>query len=401
MKIRHDVLVIGGGLIGTAAAFFLAKEGVDVGLIERKGLASGTSGATMSNLSLHNRMPGPEWDLAMETWQIYKDLKENLGMDCEFEILSSLMLIEKEEDLAWARKRVADQRRAGLDIELITNEDVVKMDPYIGAKIAGAAFCKPTAWVNSMLLCKAFAMAARQLGAGIYTHTQVTDICVSNGKITGIKTPLVMFECENIINAAGPAADEIGKMVGCRIPIRKNRGTVVVTEPLPQIGIRNKAEGIDHAKFERDKSERLGENRNRRNHRDLEYTYDVHFTCIQTRRGHFLIGRSGEDHENQRNIQPDAITAILQRAVRFVPFFAKVKVQRVYAGIRPYSPDFLPMLGPVRHPQGFFLAYGFGDKGIGLGAAGVKHVVRSVLEKDYRIPRALHSDRFVSESEGK
>jgi glycine/D-amino acid oxidase-like deaminating enzyme len=248
-----------------------------------------------------------------------------------------------------------------------------------------------------MLLCKAFATAARRRQAKIYPRTKVTDVCTNHGRVTGIHTSTGPFACAGLVNAAGTAADEIGRLAGCEIPIRKNRGTVVVTEPLPKFEMRHKAEGVDHAKFRREREARSKVNPNIRNNRDLEFTYDVHFTCTQTRRGHFLIGRSGEDHQIERLIKHNAIRAILHRAVRFVPSFSKVKIQRVYAGIRPYSPDLLPILGPASHPEGFFLACGFGDKGIGLGAAGVKHVVSSILDKSYRIPRAFDPQRFVAE----
>jgi len=272
------------------------------------------------------------------------------------------------------------------------------MDPYVNPKLAGAAYCHTSAWVNSMLLCKAFAGAAQQRGAKIYTHTCVTDICVSHEKITGVKTSTGTFGCGRVVNAAGPAADDIGSLVGCDIPIRRNRGMIIVTEPFPTMGTRTRGEGIDHARHQREKMDRPVSGGASPDNRDLERTYDVHFVSAQTRNGNFLIGRSGEDHQKERIVCREAIAAILQRAVRFVPGFTNIKILRLYAGIRPYSPDLLPMLGPVDNPEGFFLACGFGDKGIGLGAAGAKHVAGSILDKDYQIPIALKPQRFVKNS---
>ena len=85
---NYDVVVIGGGVIVILTAFFLTKAGIKVGLIEKGVIASGTSSKTMSNLSLHNWMPGPEWDLAMETLKIYKNLDETFGKLFEFEVIS-------------------------------------------------------------------------------------------------------------------------------------------------------------------------------------------------------------------------------------------------------------------------------------------------------------------------
>ena len=103
---NYDVVVIGGGIIGVLTTLFLSKAGMKVGLIEKGVIASGTSSKTMSNLSLHNRMPGPEWDLAMETLKIYKNLEETFGKLFEFEVTASLMLIDLEEKISWAQRRV-------------------------------------------------------------------------------------------------------------------------------------------------------------------------------------------------------------------------------------------------------------------------------------------------------
>ncbi len=393
MNERHDVVIIGGGVIGTQVAYFLSEEGADVCLVEQAGLASGTSGATMSNLALHNRMPGPEWDLAMESREVYKNAKETLGQDCEFEVVSSVMLIEKEENVPWVQGRVEKQRAAGLDIEMISQEELRKVDPYASLDLVGAALCHPSAWVNSMLLCNAFAEAARRNGARIYTDTRVTGVAAEGGKIKGVETTSGKIACDIVVNAAGPQADAVGELVGFPIPIRRNRGTLVVTEPLPYMGVRLRGEGVDHARSKAKREAYLAA-RGGEGEIDPEIKYDIHFVLTQTKTGNFLIGRSGEDHPKDRTVQLGAVMAIVKTNVRFVPALAKATVIRVYAGIRPYSPDFLPLLGPLDEPKGFFLACGFGDKGVGLGAGGVKHVVRSIVDSDHRIPDALRPDRF-------
>ncbi len=393
MNEKHDVVVIGGGVIGTEMAYFLSEEGVDVCLVEQAGLASGTSGATASTLALYNRMPGPEWDLAMESREVYKNAKETLGHDCDFEFVSSLMLIEKEENIPWVEGRVEKQRAAGLDIEMISREELRKIDPYASLDLVGAAFCHPSAWVNSMLLCNAFAEAARRNGARIYTDARVTGLAVEGGKVKGVQTTTGNIACDIVVNAAGPQADAIGELVGCRIPIRWNRGTVVVTQPLPYMEVRLRGEGVDHARSKA-KREAYFASESGEREMDPDIKYDIHFTVTQTKSGNLLIGRSGEDHPKDRTVQLGAVMAIVKTNVRFVPALAKATSIRIYAGIRPYSPDLLPLLGPLDEPKGFFLACCFGDKGVGLGAGSVKHVVRSIVDSDHRIPDALRPDRF-------
>ena len=114
-----DVAIIGAGVAGTALTYHLAKDGARVILIEQGYLGEGTSGATMSNLNLHNRLPGPELDLALNTLRLYEDLLHNWDTDIQFEKTSGLMLLSTPEMIPWAQKRVSAQKNAGLDIKML------------------------------------------------------------------------------------------------------------------------------------------------------------------------------------------------------------------------------------------------------------------------------------------
>lgn len=382
----HDVVVIGGGVIGTAVLYFLASEGVDAALVDRGDVASGTSGATMGNLSLHNRMPGPSWDLAMESRAIYAEWASTLGSAFEFEVTSSLMLVDTEVRMEWVRQRAEVQRTAGLDVEVVPSRRLRELDPTVSSDVAGAAYCAASARLNPFLLCRALASRAMGLGATVYRHTEVLGVDVRKGAIGGVETPSGTIHCRMLVDAAGAEADRVGRMAGVPVSIVRDHGCVVVSERIPYLGIRIKGEcteggdGVDH-----------GDELDRRN--------NIHMVFSQTASGNCLIGRSGirEDRFSEGGAL-EAATGILRRARRFVPAVSGLSAIRVFHGVRPFSHDGLPILGPVGEPKGFFAACGFGDRGFALGAAGAQLVARSIMGMTGEINQALCAERIQAQT---
>jgi len=263
----------------------------------------------------------------------------------------------------------------------VAPDDLAQLDKTVAPDLAGGVYCRLSTRLNPFLMCQAFAREAQRLGALVLTHREVTGIVVHHGRVHGVKTGGRTVPCLVVVNAAGPNAARVAAMVGVHLPVVLNLGVLVVTERLPRMGIRIKGECTE-------------EDAGARNLDPLESRYDVHFVFSQTTSGNCLIGRSG-----QRVIEPerfglDAVTAILHRACRFIPSLARATVLRTFSGIRPYSPDLLPILGPVDEPRGYVVAAGFGDKGIALGPAGAALVARSILEGYNTIPARFLPSRF-------
>lgn len=378
----HDVLVIGGGVIGTAVLFFLACEGVDAALVDRGDVATGTSGATMGNLSLHNRMPGPTWDLAMESRGIYADWASTLGTDFEFEITSSLMLVDTEDRMEWVKRRAEVQRAAGLDVEVVPSRQLRELDRTVSSDVAGAVYCGASARLNPFLLCRALARHAERLGATMYRHTEVTGVDVQGQTVRGVQTPSGPITCGAVVDAAGAEADRVGQMASVPIHIVRDHGCIVVSERLPYLGIRIKGECTEGGGGE--------------DHRDeLARRNNIHMVFSQTSSGNCLVGRSGVRCDRLSGSSTlEAAVGILRRAGRFIPALSGLSAIRVFHGVRPYSQDGLPLLGEVGEPQGFYAACGFGDRGFALGAAGARLVARSIMGSPGEISQALSAERI-------
>jgi sarcosine oxidase subunit beta len=382
MKNNYDVIVVGGGIIGSAVTYYLSQESLKVCVLEKAGIATGTTGATMGNLSLHNRVPGPWFDLALKTWDIYSHLQEKTGCDVEFSIVGSLMLIREEENIVWAKNRVAIQREAGLEVEFVAKEDIKRLDPEVSNNVAGAVYSPMSAHVNPFLLCRAFLQAARANGAVIATHTPVTGCTVVNGKIRSIETPRGVYHAPVVIIAAGAWSGEVGQLLSVNVPVEKNIGTILIVENFAGKGTGIKGECTDGVS---------DIDKRKQTHRD----YDVHFVFTRTPSGNCLLGRSGIPFKDHSGVDYNAVQAISERATLFLPQLGRMHIIRCFTGIRPFSPDRLPQLGAIPSVSGVYLACGFGDKGVGSGAYAAYLLSRSILTQNNRIiPSEFNPNRF-------
>ncbi len=333
-------------------------------LLDRSGAASGSSGATHTQIGIHNRMPGLGLDLTLASMAILGQLPEELGYDVEYHETGNLMLLESEDQLDWANERRRIQAAAGIRSELWTRAELVHREPFLGRRVAAAIFYPQSIRVNSMRICHAMALRVTERGGGVHLYSPATSIVVRDGKVQKVQTPDGDIATSCVINAAGPWAGLIGAMAGVNVPLTLNKGHVVITEKTSDLGVRMKGEVILH--------DASGQPEGSRHAGELEERYGVRFVFTQTDHGNCLIGRSGEEftRPHRREVQLEAVQAILTRAVQFMPALRELSCIRVFAGFRPYSPDQLPMLGPAQRVQGLVVAAGHGDRGIGYMCTG-------------------------------
>lgn len=380
MRSNAEYVVIGAGIIGSTITYYLAKEGVNVVLLDKDGFCRGSSGATQSQIGMHNRLPGWNLDLSLKSIEILKELSEELDYSFEFEKTGSIALIDDENQIEWINKRRKMQLSVGLNSNYFTREDLNRLEPYLSKEILSAIFYPQSVRINSMRLCRGLIYRVCQMGADINLYTPVKDIVVKNKKIQKVRTTNGDISTNQIINAAGAWATDIGEMAGLKIPLNLEKGHIIITEKLPNIGIKMKGELVLEDKkgslswMDKDVT-------------DLEKNYAARFTISQTLHGNCLIGRSGENVKNacDRRVDYFAIKAILSRAIRLMPILKNAKCIRIFSGFRPFSPDKKPLLGPSRKIKGFIVAAGHGDKGFGWMSTG-KLLVDHLLGRKSFLP---------------
>lgn len=352
-----DIIIIGGGIIGCSTAYYLSKLGKKVLLLEREDLTRGSAGATDGVVGYHTKKPGHQMDLAVQSISMFEHLSEELGTDIEYGYHCGGMQ-PVEDKMQWdiLSEIVDEQRKSGVDIEMISAEKACEIEPMLSKDIYGALYSKTGGKVNPIKLTMAFANAAKKLGATFQIETEVTDIIKENQRILGVKTSKGDYYADAVVNACGSWAAKTAKMVGIDMPIKPRKGQLLVTEPIgPFMDCTLQCARYNVIKFrpETIKDEnvlKLGSS----------------LSIEQTESGGLIIGGSRELVGYDRENTLEAIETILKRAIRFFPVLKDVCVIRAFAGLRPYTPDGLPIIGRVDGLDGFYMAAGHEGDGIAL-----------------------------------
>ncbi len=388
---KAEVVVIGGGVSGTSIAYYLSKEGMDVTLVERGDIASGTSGGCEGNVMAQDHEPGFDSNMTVESNKLYQELMRELDDDFQYHQPGSIFLMESEEEWNFMQSRVEKQKAAGLPVRMIGGDELKEREPNLASNLLGAVESTFTASVHPMYLALALVRAAKKAGAHIKIFTEVRQIKLdSRHKIRSVITSEGEIRTSIVVNAAGAWAPHIGKMVGLDIPIVPRRGQLAVTEKVAPIASRKMSEArYIAAKFHPELATNAGT--------DI-HKYGVAFTLEPRPDGNILIGSSREFVGYNTGTSYPVISAIIRRAIRFLPVLKDVHIIRTYAGLRPYTPDHLSIISRVDEIDDFYIAAGHEGDGIGLAPLTGKLIAQLITHVPTLIPvERLRFSRFAVE----
>jgi sarcosine oxidase subunit beta len=209
-----EVVVIGGGVVGSSAAYFLARAGKNVVLVE----ASAANAAFVWSIT---RKPGIDIRLAMHSFNIHRQLKAELEMDFEYVQGGGMMIIEDETQLPFVESYLQKRSDDGYPLEMIDAKQALELEPHLAKeRVFGAVYSPIDGKTNPIFLVIALNLEAQKLGAQLFHYTEVKEIEVTGGKIKGVVTDKGTIKTNTVVNAAGSWASFIGDMVGCRRPFR-------------------------------------------------------------------------------------------------------------------------------------------------------------------------------------
>ena len=331
-----DVIVAGGGVFGCATAYHLAKEGVEVLLLERDFIAAGASGASAGMISTPSDTA--EWMVKyiLAGHRLLHDYQDELEVDYELVHGGSFYLGFTEQDCDRLRAQVERSNSVGLTFEYLEASEVLDMEPHYNPALLGASFNPVATQVNPMLVTFALAQAAGRHGAEIRTGVRVLEIESGPGDKHIVRTNVGIFEADWVVDAAGAWAPELLRRQNISIPVWPSRGQVVLTEPLPTI------------------TERM-----------------VHVPgrgyVRQTASGNFFIGSHQELVGFDKKVTLERIAFFANTAVMAIPMLANARLLRAHAGMRPMSPDQYPIIGPVPGHERILMATGASGTGIQYG----------------------------------
>lgn len=389
-----DIVVIGGGAIGTAVMYALAKTGAKVILVESGDIAEGTSSKCDGNVLISDKMPGYDAMLAKRSQDMFLSLSDEIGYDIEWTRRGSMNMIENETELEKAREYCQGLVDSGIPARMMSQQEVREDEPLISPHVIGGLEVACDGSLYPMALCYGLALASQRLGAEIMPYTSVTSIeRDDSGRVSRVNTTAGGVACENVVNCAGIWAKEIGRMVGLDIPVEARQGQILVSEQTFRVARRKVVEfGYLMAKFQ-------GGDYKRDVPPDVE-EYGVAFVFEPTHANNFLMGSSRRFVGRDTSCHIGVMKAIASRAVHFFPVMKDVKIIRAYAGLRPFTPDHMPIVSGTDIP-GFYIATGHEGDGISLSLVTAEIISGLInnkpIDMDLRpLAYSRYKDRAVS-----
>ena len=374
-----EVVVIGGGISGTAAAYELARAGARVTLLEQGSRASMASGWTLAGVRQSGRHPA-ELPLATAAVARWEHLGEELDADIEYRGEGNLRLARSPEEVRVIEKIVAEQRDLGLDLTYLPDNAAVReVAPAIAESVLAASYCPTDGHANPIATVQAFAMAAARHGTTLRTGTVVTAIDTSGGRVRGVRTPNGDIAADVVVVTAGVYTAQLCAPLGLDLPIQVSQVAVVQTMPLPPLL------------------------------RQVLGTAGADFAGRQEVGGRFRLTGGGQpwphrledrDHDDDLVLPATAdIIAALTRGIEVLPALGEAGVARVWGGLLDMTPDALPIIERVPQVDGLVIAAGFSGHGFCLGPV-TGHIVRDlVMEGATAFPiQPFMRDRFATGS---
>ncbi len=362
---RADVVIVGAGVVGAATAFFAAASGLDVVVVERGSIASGTSSRCEGNILVSDKEVGPELELSLYSQRVWReDLAEHAAL-WEFESKGGLVVAGSAASMAGLSALVEHQRELGIRAEIIDdNAGLRGVEPYINPALVGGAFYPDDAQVQPLLATHHLLRLAIEHGARLRTRTTVHGVRTVGGRVVGVDTSAGRISADAVVNCAGPWSGEVAALAGVHLPVLPRRGFVLVTEPVP-VSVHHKVYAAEYVGDVASSDAGL----------------QVSPVVEGTPSGTILLGASRERVGFDRAFSAEAVARIAASGLNLFPALRGVGVQRAYSGFRPYCPDHLPAIGEDERLPGLWHAAGHEGAGVGL-SVGTGKLLAQALRRE-------------------
>jgi sarcosine oxidase subunit beta len=366
-----EVVVIGGGVVGSATAYFLAQAGKKVVLVDKGYKAGEASAANAAFVWSITRKPGIDIRLAMHSFSIHRQLQDELDKDFEYVHNGGLLVIDDEAQFPFVEAHLNARAEDGYPLEMIDAKQVFELEPLLNReRILGAVFSADDGTTNPIFLVISLNLQAQKLGAKIFHHTEVKGIDVQGGKVKGVMTDKGTIRTDTVVNAAGSWGCFIGEMVGLKVPITPFQLAMLVTEQLPPC-ISHPIMGASYMMAE-DTGKKGG--------------LECGLIISQQAAGNLLIGASWRDAGYDKRMIQEEIELMAKVNVQGMPMLKNVRVIRSYANFFPHTEDDLPILGKADGVEGFIMACGHNGHGIGMGPGSGKIIQELICTGETSIP---------------
>ncbi|RKQ92558.1 glycine/D-amino acid oxidase-like deaminating enzyme [Solirubrobacter pauli] len=381
MSSSPDVVVVGAGVVGAACAYHLAAAGVRVRILDRAYVASGSSGACEGNVLAWDKELERELPLALRSAELWQSLAERLPDDFEYDRKGSVVVAETEAEMIASAERAQVLAGLGVHGEVLDADGLRREEPHSAHDLPGGVLYTGDAQLEPRLATAALVRAAVALGAELQLDTEIRRIVRDpSGRATGVETANGFVPAGAVVIAAGVWTRQLLQDCGLHVPVEPRKGQIVVLERSPVVFRRKLSEAGYVAAVEGGNDAALA----------------IAMVVESTGSGTALLGSSRQQVGFDREVDISVAGAIAARAARFFPILREARALRVYAGLRPLTPDHIPIIGPFAEASNICVATGHEGAGIGLAPATGELVADWYTGSGTQVPLSWYSpDRFA------
>jgi glycine/D-amino acid oxidase-like deaminating enzyme len=354
-----DVVIVGGGIVGTACAAECSRAGLRVVLVEGDTIGCGATGAGMGHVLVMDDSEA-QFALTRYSQNLWRQQAAKLPASTEYDECGTLWLAADEEEFAEAQRKHGFYRDHDVPSQLLSAQEVVELEPNLRPGLAGGLLVPEDAVVNPAATALHLAHDAQTNGATLLLGRKVLKMAASEAVLDD-GTRLFAPRLVNATAAWAPSIDPA-------LPIRKRKGHLVITEStlgfvrhqLVELGYLKSAHSIA--------------------------SDSVAFNVQPRGAGQLLIGSSRQYDNETLDVDQHILTAMLERAVAFVPALASFDLRRVRTGFRAATPDKLPLIGRSPGDDSVWLATGHEGLGITTSLGTAALLVAAFLGREQAIP---------------
>jgi glycine oxidase len=364
-----DVLIIGGGIVGLACAYDLAKRGANVTLVEygKTGMQATNAAAGMLAPLTETSAPDPMLDAGVRALRSYPALVAELEQACGFELEyrqhGILRVAFDEAEADELRHRCAWQREMGFDVQWLDADQCREIEPRTSSRVIGGALSPSEATVSNQLVALALERAARVLGADIRERAPVTRVTRRKRRVETVQAGAETFSAVTVVLAAGARSGQLARKLGLTVPVFPIRGQMIalggMTCPIGRV------------------------------------VWGPDGYLVPRANGLVFAGATVEDVGFRRRTTKAGVRAMRSMAIDLVPQLASARVHFEWAGLRPATPDARPIIGPVPGTN-VVVATGHYRNGILLGPMTGAWVAEGITTGAWaHVPAGFRIERFA------
>ena len=368
-----EILIIGGGVIGSSIAYQIARQGRQVLVIEKSQIAvsPAASWASAGGVRRQGRHPA-EAKLASEAIELWKTLEQELETEVGYRQGGNLLLAENDFEVNFLSKFVDQQHGMGFeDVKFVDRNDVLSIVPGLNDRVLAGSYSPDDGQADPVLTTRAFAKAAQRLGTRYWTGVSTTRLLKQNDHIIGAETEQGDVKAAHVILAGGAWSDDLATTIGLCLPIRTRALQMILSTPSPNYQLKPVISALGRT-----------------------------LSLKQVANGGFLLGGGwlGDPSQDRCSytMRSSSILGNWATAIELLPVVGEQHIARSWCGLEAQSIDDIPFIGQIPGLNGFTLAVGFSGHGFALSPA----IGRSVANQINGLPTpeldALDPSRIAS-----